>query len=622
MLVAHRDCRRFSPALLIAVAFCSVISLGLCLADEASVGADRFMCHCIYTSNKWIQLITDLVKATGGQSFAAAVSSPQDAGSHTKLLKLLTDRKCDPKAGAFADTDLEFDTQRLDMLGGSAKLDGGAKIELMEFCVPGQVLLSMLCTHKFVLAADMGPALRWVYAMQNLLSFVEHCMDSDAPFPLLVADLNAWVVRWTKQPLPQVTPQTALQALAATAFPGKIALRKEIDSPLTHCLPLKDPSCFPLGNDNLFEACHACCDPELPGDAGDPNCWVGPYTFQRCCNQVPRKASSKPPVADAGGCASQSELNRQLAASLKAEEKKALTHWRLADDHKRSLEILEVDLASNRTELARAGEALQSERIAHEKLKEDTKQVVTLKEELQKEKLSGQALKKDIAILQEELQEEKLFGQALQEEINKAVESQSAAELKLEQAVEAEAAAEKKLGQASKDAEKFRNELNRVRGEVGRLTRELRKSEETAQAHAKEDSERGRTAEASSQPEAAAEAESEAEAEVATSAEAELEAEVGRRLATALAERAREEQGHERGATVAELGAEVQRLQMALSEAQGECSSEAEGMPRTSCRRYCTRLALVILPVLMVVLLVMMCVLLRCCRRRSAPSDG
>merc|ERR1719199_749880 len=100
----------------------------------------------------------------------------------------------------------------------SSLMGGSAKLEMYDFCIPAQVVLSMLCAHQFLLAGDMGPVLKWVQATQNLLSFVEHCMDEHAPFPLLVDDLKKWVQRWITQPVPAFSQEHLTSFLTATAF--------------------------------------------------------------------------------------------------------------------------------------------------------------------------------------------------------------------------------------------------------------------------------------------------------------------------------------------------------------------------------------------------------------------
>merc|ERR1740117_345261 len=118
-------------------------------------------------------------------------------------------------------------------------------------------------------------------------------MDSESPFPVRVAELKAWAQHWSTNPIPEEAQGGAL--VLSVGFQGAIALRPTTNRALQHCLPLKDPDCFPPGTANANEACHSCCDQDQHGPEGNVQCWEGPYTFQRCCHD----RDSKPPAAEA-----------------------------------------------------------------------------------------------------------------------------------------------------------------------------------------------------------------------------------------------------------------------------------------------------------------------------------
>eukprot|EP00927_Polykrikos_kofoidii_P001672 TRINITY_DN10641_c0_g1_i1.p1 TRINITY_DN10641_c0_g1~~TRINITY_DN10641_c0_g1_i1.p1 ORF type:complete len:645 (-),score=128.44 TRINITY_DN10641_c0_g1_i1:86-2020(-) len=349
----------------------SVIALVLSFATVQQVvhgsvdmGQQTWVCHCIYDSNKWMHLITNLVSATKGRSIHHTVTGGAPTSQFKQLVAIAEARQCDANVTTFADTDIEFDLMRLDMVGGSAVLDGGAKMEMYHFCIPGQVLLSLLCVHKFLLHGEVGPAMRWVQAMQNLLSFVEPCMDHETPFPVRVADMKVWVDRWISKPIPQVNGRQDIPALlASTAFEGPIALRPEVNRPMSFCLPLKDPGCFPTPNTNTFEACVSCCDEEKWGEGGNAQCWAGPYTFERCCHKVPVKALPVDVSNQTDICTNLKVVNTQLAKDLAHEEKRAKDNWRLADEHKRTIEQLEKQLASTREALNDAQHKVQKQSV-------------------------------------------------------------------------------------------------------------------------------------------------------------------------------------------------------------------------------------------------------------------
>merc|ERR1711865_99941 len=84
-----------------------------------------------------------------------------------------------------------------------------------------------------------------------------------------------------------VNPPVDVVDVAKLAWWPDVALMRgklphDSDSHYWPCVEMADPSCFPGGADNAFTSCAQCCDPGV-GPTGNAACFVGDWTFDRCC---------------------------------------------------------------------------------------------------------------------------------------------------------------------------------------------------------------------------------------------------------------------------------------------------------------------------------------------------
>ncbi|CAE8677724.1 unnamed protein product, partial [Polarella glacialis] len=126
------------------------------------------------------------------------------------------------------------------------------------------------------------------YASQllQIWPMIDGCVEGHTPwsFPGLAGYLKTW------KEAPQLPAEgTALSAEAAASLswwptPGTLRGKRPEESEAHYwpCAPLRDRSCFPSGSGNVYASCETCCDPGK-GPTGDPACFVGEYTFARCC---------------------------------------------------------------------------------------------------------------------------------------------------------------------------------------------------------------------------------------------------------------------------------------------------------------------------------------------------
>eukprot|EP00927_Polykrikos_kofoidii_P061138 TRINITY_DN5600_c0_g1_i1.p1 TRINITY_DN5600_c0_g1~~TRINITY_DN5600_c0_g1_i1.p1 ORF type:complete len:636 (+),score=118.55 TRINITY_DN5600_c0_g1_i1:60-1910(+) len=313
---------------LLSVLLCSLaVVCGNAKSDKHTVA-----CSCSHDDNWWINVITELLTVTQGGTLHRTLMN--EGTNRNKRLKGFIDRlQCDAEASTYAQTEMPFNVEQLAMVVDTAPDDTVAQQELSTFCVPGQVVLSVVCVHKFLLQGTWSSAVKWVQALQNLLSFAQDCMESHSPFPVRVGDLEDWIDLWRTQPIPTgLLSQEASRLVDVAAFKGNITMHPKVAKTWAHCLPLKDLTCFPAGTTNANEVCESCCDQKRWGETGDPNCWAGPFTFERCCHKsqgdlVSDVESSTQdedaPVVVTGtqGLKKQSEEKNQLEESLQRQIK-------------------------------------------------------------------------------------------------------------------------------------------------------------------------------------------------------------------------------------------------------------------------------------------------------------
>lgn len=329
--------RRWRRSVVPGVLLCSPLASAW---DDDSGERDTISCHCLYGDNKWFYFIGELLELVNA-NFTERLLQPDWLGAGPEK-RLVMDRECDPKAEFFPDSNLVFDTVALDRLGGAGLMMGSPRLELYEFCVPANTILSLLCAQQFLIKRRYKAALRWVQAMQHLLSFVQGCMDAESPFPIWSADLLAYVEFWQRGLAPRGGNWEPF--LRAGGFFQGVARLKPRDK-LSTCIPIRDPACFPRGTQNLYEGCQECCNPEY-GPNGHPQCWTAAFSYVRCCNPPPVPIATDQSAL----CKGPDELNKKLTTALREEERSAKEAIRNAVNLKYDLEVMtkEKDAAVQR----------------------------------------------------------------------------------------------------------------------------------------------------------------------------------------------------------------------------------------------------------------------------------
>ncbi|CAK0852924.1 unnamed protein product [Prorocentrum cordatum] len=350
-------------------------ALGLSWAALARRGAAQdaaagLMCQCEMQDNHWRRQHQWCV-LTHVQDLPQALQDPQHPSTAWVLRQ-----GCAEDAGALPNSEAALDIGDVLRLRDGA-LQGGGGQGLEGLCLPGQVALAMVCTQQWLVKGSLMGIVKWAGRMTELLSVCMDCMDAHSPLPLRRADFERYVAVFQQGIAKPDTPGF----LAAFAFPFR-ARRKELaeaGAPLHECLPLRDPTCFPRGTLNALESCTLCCTPQM-GPGGNPACWDGGFTHERCC-QAP---APPPPAAAAaqGQCQGQEERNRELRASLEEQAAASLEQGRAIAGLREELRAC----AQGRGEEAAAGREAEGQGGARGGLEEELR---VCAEELDRERKSG-----------------------------------------------------------------------------------------------------------------------------------------------------------------------------------------------------------------------------------------
>jgi len=185
--------------------FVHVLCIQIFLASSNIETSDRdtMGCHCLYEDNKWFYLMTDLLHYLNN-NFSTALSQPLFLGT-PPAAQFVLNVECHPEGRLFPNSRVVFDVEALDRVGGAGLLQGSAKLEFMGFCIPGNVILSLLCAQKMIYLRNLQSAIRWVEKTQHLFSFVQNCMDAEAPFPILASDIDRYIQQWRSAKIPLAT---------------------------------------------------------------------------------------------------------------------------------------------------------------------------------------------------------------------------------------------------------------------------------------------------------------------------------------------------------------------------------------------------------------------------------
>eukprot|EP00931_Biecheleriopsis_adriatica_P051493 TRINITY_DN29871_c0_g1_i2.p1 TRINITY_DN29871_c0_g1~~TRINITY_DN29871_c0_g1_i2.p1 ORF type:complete len:309 (-),score=31.90 TRINITY_DN29871_c0_g1_i2:183-1109(-) len=256
------------------------------LADgcPSSISADglKFLCTCDYTDNKWFYVLGHYLNIfRSGEMernvMAQTLKARPEAGGVSLDLGLRERVQCSTEhAKLWPGTNNLFDTNELYTFLGSI-IYPQVRHKLMQVCVPGSMALQLICQHALLHGLkDFEAAKAYALQAHQLWQMVNKCVERQTPFPF--PGLGEFLTSWTSEGLPESS--------AIAWYPDPNLMRgkrpEESEQHYWPCAPLKDPQCFPSGADNLFTSCSECCDPGK-GPLGDANCWVGEWTFARCC---------------------------------------------------------------------------------------------------------------------------------------------------------------------------------------------------------------------------------------------------------------------------------------------------------------------------------------------------
>lgn len=241
------------------------------------------MCTCDYRDNNWFHVLEHYLTIFRGRegirnSLAEHLKARTEPGGVVSLDVGLPERlKCSKEhAAVYPGTNSLADIPELYSLLGSI-LWPQVRQTLMNICVPVRIALQLICQHAMLHVKDMEAAKAYALKAWTLYELVDKCVDDQTPFPF--PGVGPFLKRWIGKELPDVSERGW--------YPEPDALRAkwphESEQHYWPCVPLKDPLCFPNGNEYEIQSCSTCCDPGK-GPTGDASCFVGPWTFNRCCN--------------------------------------------------------------------------------------------------------------------------------------------------------------------------------------------------------------------------------------------------------------------------------------------------------------------------------------------------
>ncbi|CAL1140833.1 unnamed protein product [Cladocopium goreaui] len=146
-----------------------------------------------------------------------------------------------------------------------------------ELCVPGMIATNLLCALHFTFTfqePNFFLAGRHARRLQQLLPWVQSCWA--APWAALhLEDLENFAERWAQR--------TALKPVTSLLFQGVShpIPAASLSPALRRCWPVRSSGCWPKLSRVDKASCSMCCDPRFT--RGDPTCFLGEWTFERCC---------------------------------------------------------------------------------------------------------------------------------------------------------------------------------------------------------------------------------------------------------------------------------------------------------------------------------------------------
>eukprot|EP00929_Paragymnodinium_shiwhaense_P081837 TRINITY_DN42917_c0_g1_i1.p1 TRINITY_DN42917_c0_g1~~TRINITY_DN42917_c0_g1_i1.p1 ORF type:complete len:552 (+),score=108.58 TRINITY_DN42917_c0_g1_i1:69-1724(+) len=260
-----------------------------------SLGYDSklIMCSCGYDDNTWFSVLGSFLwafkqDASQRQGIAAKFGARLEGEGVISMDVGYTERlQCSEQlAQVWPGTNLQLDTEELMRLAQNLFYPQ-VRQKLQDLCVPGRVALQLLCLHAHLHGPrDYRTTGAYAQAIASVYPMIEGCVQEKTAFPFpglgeyVKTLVNAEVSRAGGPSL------TAEEAYNLAWWPGKSKLRgkrpEESEAHYWPCVPLQDKTCFPPGTPNLHMSCAHCCDPGR-GPTGDAACFVGEFTFNRCC---------------------------------------------------------------------------------------------------------------------------------------------------------------------------------------------------------------------------------------------------------------------------------------------------------------------------------------------------
>eukprot|EP00927_Polykrikos_kofoidii_P004966 TRINITY_DN11970_c0_g1_i1.p1 TRINITY_DN11970_c0_g1~~TRINITY_DN11970_c0_g1_i1.p1 ORF type:complete len:516 (-),score=48.92 TRINITY_DN11970_c0_g1_i1:181-1728(-) len=275
-----------------------------CYYDAMAIGcpqslgydAKQMLCSCDYGDNSWFHVMGSFIQVFGnGHDEAKRSASMQrfksrlEADGLTVTLDVGMPQRlecAEELAGVYPGTKLMLDTKELQNLAANF-IQPQVRGVLLNHCVPGRIALQLLCLH----AELYGPkrlrvVAAYAKALDDLFPSIEPCVERSTPWPF--ADLGSYVQRLGRARIETLSSGilTHDDAGLLSWWPREGSVRakrpEESGEHYWPCVPLQDPGCFPAGTDSLHMSCSHCCDPGH-GPQGDAACFVGGFTFGRCC---------------------------------------------------------------------------------------------------------------------------------------------------------------------------------------------------------------------------------------------------------------------------------------------------------------------------------------------------
>lgn len=276
------------------------------------------VCACDFQDNFWLHLVSGVLhKAQGGLH----------AHWHDTIFRnWLEQLQCDPwpvgqtdavvnhAAGGVYFTDYRYGRIQhyLDpWLRGSTEVPR-AILATRAACLPGRLLLHLLCAHRAMLPVHSGHAdwdkfgehVRSLHDMISLAVGNEYPLDLGSlkgrssigcaqhwPWSPFFADeklskLKQFVDGLLSAPIALDPPSLAY----ADSFALSVVGHSRINPYIQACVPFLDAGCWPLFAPSSLESCEHCCNPAAGSGQGEAECFDTVWTFERCCRPLTEPA--------------------------------------------------------------------------------------------------------------------------------------------------------------------------------------------------------------------------------------------------------------------------------------------------------------------------------------------